>query len=333
MKQRLTYWLIDAGCKYTLSLIKDGIPAEDIYVYEPDDKYYRFASTLQRIYGFNLTQTEFEMKKFSVTVSNPPFSVGSHGTGKNDYVKFVRKQYELTEEGGKMIAIHPYAMRREQNRDFYRDNNVTHLSIHSSNEKIFGKDVNTPVEWYVLEKKERDSDMQVRFSGEDEWVTFDMSKYPFIPNHSLDLLNKFISADSNIPRLNFIKGNARRHKSRLKKGENFDPTQPFSGAHVNIFKTTDKGVTYCYDIIPSPYKNELKVIIGEGGKYPVYDDGKHGVSDQCFWMVVDSKEEADAIIEYLQNDEFARYCHACCLGAQFRVSPDMLNVIPNPHYV
>jgi len=273
------------------------------------------------------------MKKFSVTVSNPPFSVGSHATGKNDYVKFVRKQYELTEDGGRMIAIHPYAMRREQNRDFYRDNNVTHLSIHSASEKLFGKDVSTPVEWYVLEKKKRDGNMQVRFSGEEEWVEFDINQYPFIPNHSLDLLNKFMGVSGEVPRFNFIKGNARRHKSQLKRTEVFDPTKEFSGSYKNIFKTTADGITHCYDVKPSSYRNVPKVVLMESGKYPVYDEGEYGVSDQCFWMEVSSKEEADVIIEYLKSDEFKRYCSACCLGAQFRVSPDMLNVIPNPHYV
>lgn len=272
------------------------------------------------------------MKKFSVTVSNPPFSVGSHGTGKNDYVKFVRKQYELTEDDGMMIAIHPYAMRREQNKDFYNNNNVTHLSIHSAKEKMFGKDVSTPVEWYVLEKKKRECDMKVRFTGEEEWSSFNVDKYPFIPNHSLDLLDKFVSTDSTIPRLEFIKGNARRHKTQLKRSEAFDPLKEFSGAYVNIFKTTPDGVSNCYDVKPSSYRNTPKVVIMESGKYPVYDD-KCGVSDQCFWMEVSSKDEADAIIEYLESDEFTRYCSACCLGAQFRVSPDMLNVIPNPHYV
>ena len=135
---------------------------------------------------------------------------------------------------------------------------------------------------------DRDCDMKVRFTGEDQWVEFNMDKYPCIPNHSLDLLDKFVSTDSTIPRLDIIKGNARRHKTQLKKSETFDPTKEFDGAYTNIFKTTGDSVTHCYDVKPSSYRNTPKVVLMESGKYPVYDDGKYGVSDQCFWMEVSS---------------------------------------------
>jgi hypothetical protein len=48
---------------------------------------------------------------------------------------------------------------------------------------------------------------------------------------------------------------------------------------------------------------------------------------------VDSKEEADDIIEYLNSEEANQYRDACQLSGGFRTVCDMLKVIPNPYYV
>ena len=50
------------------------------------------------------------------------------------------------------------------------------------------------------------------------------------------------------------------------------------------------------------------------------------------FVVVDSKEEADDIIEYLNSPEADKYRRACQISGGFRTVCDMLKVIPNPHY-
>lgn len=329
----MKYLLIDAGCKFALFLIKNGIPPKNITVLEQSEKYYIFAEKLQKIFKFNLTKNE-PMIKFDITVSNPPYSLDSHNTGSSTYETFAQKQYELTKDNGLMIAVHPPGLRKPNNphRNLLIDNQVKKLSIHSSQEGKKTFNAGTPYDWYVLQKTPRTEPTKVKFEGEQEWKEVDFRKYPFIPNHSFELLEKYLNTDKSIPRLNPQIGKAWRHICRSKT---YDPTVPFEGACVSINKTTVSGdLIFCYNQKSEPESNKKKVVFREGGNfYPYYDDGKYGVSDNCMFILVDSKEEADDIIEYLNSEEADTYRKACQISGGFRTVCDMLKVIPNPHYV
>lgn len=327
------YLLIDAGCKFALYLIKNGVPAKNITVLEESEKYYIFAEKLQKFFGFNLIKTA-PMIEFTVTVSNPPYSLDSHNTGSTAYEMFAEKQYDLTEDGGYMIAVHPPGLRKPNNpsRNLLIDNEVKKLSIHSSQEGRKTFNAGTPYDWYVLKKEKRTGPTKVRFENSKEWVDIDLSKYPFIPNHSFDIFEKYLNTDSSIPRLDPQIGRAWRHISRSKT---YDPMVPFEGAFVSINKTTASGeLNLCYNKTAQPEADKKKVVFREGGNfYPYYDDGKYGVSDNCMYILVDSKEEADDIIEYLNSKEADSYRRACTISGGFRTVCDMLKIIPNPHYV
>ncbi len=328
-----SYFLIDAGCKFALNLIQSGVPSKNITIWEPVDKYYAFAEKLQRIYGFELVK-EVPVIDFDVSVSNPPYSLDSHNTGSSTYESFAKIQYERTKEGGIMIAVHPPGLRKPNNeyRDLLINNQVERLSIHSSSEGKKTFKAGTPYDWYVLRKAPRTGPTKVRFEGSEKWVDVDFRDYPFIPNHSLDLLKKYINTDSSIPRLNPQIGKAWRHISRSKT---YDPLVPFEGAFASINKTTVSGkLELCYNKTPQPESDKKKVVFREGGNfYPYYDDGQYGVSDNCMFILVDSKEEANDIIEYLNGAEANQWRLASQISGGFRTVCDMLKVIPNPHYV
>lgn len=328
-----SFLLIDAGCKFALSLIQSKVFSKHITIWEPVEKYYAFAEKLQRIYGFNLVK-EVPMIQFDVTISNPPYSLDSHNTGSSAYEDFVEKQYQLTKDNGLMIAVHPPGLRKPNNshRNLLIDNQVKKLSIHSSVEGKKTFKAGTPYDWYALHKTPRTGPTQVRFEGSESWIDVDFRDYPFIPNHSLDILQKYLNTNPGIPRLNPQIGKAWRHICRSKT---YDPMIPFDNAFVSINKTSASGeLNLCYNKTQEPEATKKKVVFREGGNfYSYYDDGKYGVSDNCMFIVVDSKEEADDIIEYFNSQEANKYRRACQISGGFRTVCDMLKVIPNPHYV
>lgn len=327
------YLLVDFGCRLTLSLIASGVSPSDILVYEPDAKMYNSSSRLANIYNFSITPQlpDHTMRQFSVTISNPPYSVGAHNSGKVSYEQFSRKQYELTEEGGLMVAVHPPGMRKPGSKEgWILDNNqVEKLSIHDTKEgkKVFK--ATTPYDWYALRKVERTGPTKVQFQGSEEWVDVNFEEFPFIPNNCIETLEKYINTDSSVPRLLWKQG--RQAVRNKKKG--FDPFVKKEGFFTNIYKLTSDGPEYCYGPSPEQHFKAKKVIVTEGGAHAYYDDGQYGVSDQCYYIEVDTKEEADSIIEYINSQEFADWCIACTLSGNWRVVREMLNVIPNPHYV
>lgn len=326
-----------SGSQVAYLIEKCGVKPENIWVWESCQIHqFRVGCVDRKINLVDSLESLMSKVEFDGVISNPPYSINSHKTGKSAYADFAEMGYNLLKEGGYGVMVHPPGLRKPGNKRHYlmRDVQVEKLSIHSSTEgkKVFN--ASTPYDWYIYKKEERSGTTSVRFQDSNEWVDVDFRDYPFVPNHSLDLLQKYLNTDSSIPRLNAVIGRAPRFKDK-KNANKFDPTVYFEGCYINVNKTTPDGnPEFVYDKKPQPYYQQKKVIFKEGGNfYPYYDDGKYGVTDNCMYVLVDSKEEADDIIEYLNSEEANTYREACQLSGGFRTVCSMLNVIPNPHYV
>lgn len=273
------------------------------------------------------------MKTFSVTISNPPYSTNSHSSGSSIYDKFIELQYELTEDNGELITVHPPGFRKPTSRmnKMLVDNQVHKLSMHSSKEgvKVFG--ANTAYDVYNLTKTPRTHSTKVRFVGSDDFVDIDLRQYPFITNNNIEILDKFIDTSSDVPRLVFKKGKAIRHKART---NGYDPTVEHKSLFKNIFKIVSGELQFCYTIKREESSHTPKVIISEQGKFcPYFDNGQYGCSDQLYYICVDSEDEAECIIDYLKSDEMELYRQSCMITGGFRTDINMLQVIPNPYYL
>jgi hypothetical protein len=313
-----------------------GIRPENLWVWESCQTHrFRVECLSKKINIIANLEDVMGKVEFDGVISNPPYSINSHKTGKSSYGDFAEIGYNLLKEGGYGIMVHPPGLRKDNNARHYlmRDVQVEKLSIHSSKEgsKVFN--ASTPYDWYSYKKEERTSATKVRFQDTNEWIDVDFRDYPFIPNHSLDLLKKYINTDASIPRLTAKVGRAPRFKDK-KNPNKFDPTVYFEGCYVNVNKTTPDGEPeFVYDKKPQPYYQQKKVIFKEGGNfYPYYDDGKYGATDNSMYLLVDSEEEGCAIVEFLNSDEANTYREACQLSGGFRTVCSMLNVIPNPYY-
>jgi hypothetical protein len=326
-----------SGSHVAYLIEKCGVAPQNIWVWESCQTHlFRVQCVNSEINMVTDLENLMSKVQFDGVISNPPYSINSHKTGKSSYGDFAEIAYNLLKEGGYGIMVHPPGLRKPTNKRHYlmRDVQVEKLSIHSSKEGLKVFNAATPYDWYSYRKAERTGPTKVRFQDTEEWVNVDFRDYPFVPNHSLNLLEKYLNTDASIPRLNPIIGRAPRFKDK-KNSNKFDPTVYFDGCYVNVNKTTLNGEPeFVYDKKPQSYYQQKKVIFKEGGNfYPYYDDGKYGVSDNCMYIVVNSKEEGESIVEYLNSKEANQYRDACQLSGGFRTVCDMLKVIPNPHYV
>ena len=326
-----------SGSQVAYLIEKCGVNPQNIWVWESCQTHaFRVKCVDRQINLVDSLESLMGKVQFDGVISNPPYSINSHKTGKSAYGDFAEIGYNLLKEGGYGVMVHPPGLRKPNNKRHYlmRDVQVEKLSIHSAKEgsKVFN--ANTSYDWYTYRKEERSGPTSVRFQDSTEWVDVDFRDYPFVPNHSLELLQKYLNTDVSVPRLNAQIGRAPRFKDK-KNPNKFDPTVHFEGCYVNVNKTSPNGEPeFVYDKKPQPYYQQKKVIFKEGGNfYPYYDEGKYGVTDNCMYILVDSKEEADDIIEYLNSEEANTYREACQLSGGFRTVCSMLNVIPNPHYV
>ena len=326
-----------SGSQVAYLIEKCGVNPQNIWVWESCQTHaFRVKCVDRQINLVDSLESLMGKVQFDGVISNPPYSINSHKTGKSAYGDFAEIGYNLLKEGGYGVMVHPPGLRKPNNKRHYlmRDVQVEKLSIHSAKEgsKVFN--ANTSYDWYIYKKEERSGSTSVRFQDSTEWVDVDFRDYPFVPNHSLELLQKYLNTDVSVPRLNAQIGRAPRFKDK-KNPNKFDPTVHFEGCYVNVNKTSPNGEPeFVYDKKPQPYYQQKKVIFKEGGNfYPYYDEGKYGVTDNCMYILVDSKEEADDIIEYLNSEEANTYREACQLSGGFRTVCSMLNVIPNPHYV
>ena len=326
-----------SGSQVAYLIEKCGVSPQNIWVWESCQTHaFRVQCVDRQINLVDSLESLMGKVQFDGVISNPPYSINSHKTGKSAYGDFAEIGYNLLKEGGYGVMVHPPGLRKPNNKRHYlmRDVQVEKLSIHSAKEgsKVFN--ANTSYDWYTYRKEERSGPTSVRFQDSTEWVDVDFRDYPFVPNHSLELLQKYLNTDVSVPRLNAQIGRAPRFKDK-KNPNKFDPTVHFEGCYVNVNKTSPNGEPeFVYDKKPQLYYQQKKVIFKEGGNfYPYYDEGKYGVTDNCMYILVDSKEEADDIIEYLNSEEANTYREACQLSGGFRTVCSMLNVIPNPHYV
>jgi hypothetical protein len=326
-----------SGAQVAYLIEKCGVAPQNIWVWESCQTHlFRVECVNNAINIVTALEDLMGKVKFDSVISNPPYSINSHKTGKSAYGDFAELGYNLLKEGGYGIMVHPPGLRKPTNKRHYlmRDVQVEKLSIHSSKEGVKVFNANTSYDWYSYRKEERTGPTKVRFQDTQEWVDVDFRDYPFVPNHSLDLLQKYLDTDTSIPRLNAQIGRAPRFKDK-KNPNKFDPTVYFEGCYFNVNKTTPNGEPeFVYDKKPQPYYQQKKVIFKEGGNfYPYYDDGKYGVTDNSMYILVDSEEEGHAIVEFLNSNEANTYREACQLSGGFRTVCSMLNVIPNPYYV
>ena len=281
------------------------------YVFDKPDIY-----DLNNFYGSFLTdefnenmKNEWNIEKFDIIVGNPPYNTSSQGSnGARDlWDKFVFKGHELLIENGFLLYVHPSKWRSPENKIFelFKENNLIYLEIHSDKDGVKTFGAVTRYDFYLLQKSCYNGNTNV-IDELGNKVNINLNEWDWLPNYNFDLFKSIIGVDDKCEVIysRTIYGN---DKSWMSNEQNQNNQLPC------IYGMYEDGThSYKYSSIDKGHFGISKIIIS-GGRYPYpYNDydGKFGIMNNAFGLVINSKEEGELIKNAINTEKFSQILKA-----------------------
>ena len=262
---------------------------------------------------------------FNAVCGNPPYnSNGDTGTGNTIWQDFTKKALnEWLLPNGYLLFVHPPGWRKPSTEKgkfskmydlMVKQNQMLYLEIHSikDGQKIFN--CGTRYDWYLIEKvkKYKNTRLIDIYNIENE---IDLSLFNWLPNNNILTILNLISSEEKI---NVI---CDFSYSRLdKKIVSTNESDEFK--HPLIYLTPKKGIRYMYSKVNNKgHFGVSKVIIGETGMENAINDfeGKYGMTQDSFGIVIDNKQDGDDIIKILNKPIFIDLIRTSCSWSNFRI--------------
>jgi hypothetical protein len=283
--------------------------------------------------------TQFNPTTFDVIIGNPPYNRPGQNKGFSLWEEFVTKNLELsTPSTGYMVFMHPSKWRKPcfvEKRDIRLTNNknlqdslfhrqMVYMELHNKDDgmKLFGGST-ARYDWYVLQNCQCTSPWPIKFEGESTVTNVNMlPPLPFIPNYGFNIWNKILA--KKFPGINV----QRIRDTNKNKCQNvYNPTTGF--VYPVVRSTNLKGLDIYYTTQPSPIAQMKKVIMSRNYNLcPVYDDGQYSVTETPFIACVNSEDEGQRMVEYL-NTPLMKYLVASCRWCNIENNWETFRFIPH----
>lgn len=284
-----------------------GVNSKNITFYSDHPK----KTAMSSVIGCNvITSLETEMK-FDVVVGNPPYQkakketrVGSQGESAL-WDKFVTSSLEAVKDNGYVIMIHPNAWRKPEDRYGFwnlltQENQMVYLRMGSGKGKQDWFKIGVRVDYYVVKKTPKYTTTTV-VDHEDIAYKLDLGNFEWLPNFAINEISKLIAHDDE-ERVNVVYNTVYHTQRDHSDVETSEYTQKVvhtinkKGIGVKFFKKNDSdhGI----------HVGKSKVLLNQNEvQYPVNDHaGEFGMSQLTFGICIDSKDEGDELISFINSD-------------------------------
>lgn len=268
----------------------------------------------------------FNVNGFNAVIGNPPYSKFNNGIisggygGKCLWDKFVVCALQKwISHAGYLLFVHPPSWRKPEHYLWKLLTSKQIIFLRAFSEKdgkiMFG--CATLTDFYLLHNV--DTHKETEFLGEDNVNYFiDLRNINFLPSGcvyeilKIVGLNDYVIYSSSVydTRRNYMEVKQNVIYSRTFYGTdkknisfNIDATNYLPVVHS---MTRKKGLGIVYSKEDKGHFNISKVILSFGrNQYPYNDwEGKYGMSQSCFGLEIESKEEGDNIIMAINSDKF-----------------------------
>jgi hypothetical protein len=240
--------------------------------------------------------------KFDSIVGNPPYN-SSREAGKGStnvlWTKFVNHGLEYINKDGHFLYIHPSPWRKPEHKmwPLVSKLQVEYLKMFSLKDSTKLFDVGTKVDFYCIKNSPRNSATKIVDESGIE-LSLDFSKLPFLPGANISFILSLL-ANEGEAKVNVLYDTTHHGVATKLKPE---------GKYVNevVHSITKKGLKFRYSKHSEGHYGIRKVIINESGRPYPYNDyaGKCAMSQETFGVIVDTPEEADAVVRAIGSDEF-----------------------------
>jgi hypothetical protein len=247
----------------------------------------------------------FNIQKYDIIMGNPPYNKSKESSLKGGYggrslwdLFVVKSLNELLNDGGFLMFIHPPSWRKPEHYlwEILSKKQILYLKCYSKKEgnQIFK--CSTLVDYYVIENKDKYKNTII--TGQDKKdYSVNIDKWDFLPSALFDDIEKILGKNEVI----YSRTIYGTDKKNIKKNKTKEYYLPI------IHNMTKKdGLGFVYSNEDKGQFGISKVILSFGEfQYPHNDwEGKYGMSQICYGLEIDSKEEGDKIVEAINTDKF-----------------------------
>ena len=245
------------------------------------------------------------VKNFDIVIGNPPYNKSKDGILKGGYggrslwdLFVVKSLNDWVKDTKYLLFIHPPSWRKPEHYlwEVLGKKQLLYLKTYSKKEgnKIFG--CSTLVDYYVL--KNTNIYKETIIDGQDgKTYSINLNDWNFLPSGSFDNI-KQILGKNDVLYSRTIYGTDKKNITKLKTEKNNLPV---------VHNMTKKdGLGFVYSSENKGHFGIPKVILSFGEfQYPYNDyKGEYGMSQICYGLKIDSKEEGDKICEAINSAEF-----------------------------
>jgi len=239
---------------------------------------------------------------FDGIIGNPPYnkSCGNKGKGNTLWDKFVEKSLEkwlLIK--GYLVYVHPQGWRQLDNKigKCMLKKQIIYLNMNDVNEgqKVFG--CSTTFDYYVLQNMDTCMDTVINDYKNDEYQ-YNLKDIRFIPNHSIELVNKYIDY-SNENGLIYSRSSYGADKKWLNKKKHDEFKYP---CIYSINKSNELSLMYS-NTNKNGHFGITKYIVSNGCGSLKDIKGKYGCTQWSYYIKCDV-EDMDDIEKCFSNNKF-----------------------------
>ena len=248
-------------------------------------------------------QKHFNIGKFDGIIVNPPFE-DKEKRGRTQHklwIDFTKKVFnDLLIEGGILAQISPFSFASPSSKilTIFKNKIVKHIFFNQ--EKYFPK-VNTSICWYIIENSEYNNNIT---SINNKYKTKIDKDTLYIPNdfceESINIHRKVMFSSKN--KLKVEKDYVTAHNINLKKN-NSTLSKVKTNKHIYPVFHTNRQIWY--SSILQPFANKNKVMWTRSGyTKPFFDEGKMGVTDMGYYIIVPNKDAGENLESNLKSKLF-----------------------------
>lgn len=236
-------------------------------------------------------------KKFDVVIGNPPYQDPVATSSKKLWPEFFKLAFDYVKDDGYVALITPNSWqtpKAQKSRDlfkYFKENRVRAVCLNANE---YFPNIGVAITWYVI-KKTKNNNFMTEMVDEKNKEKTDLSKLDFLPvkysKNTISVINKLITSPSM-----GIDTNSFCHSQQAKVSKEKNEQFKFPVKHGN----GNNSMLYSHTLHPVAVNN--KVLFHKSGAIvPVYDAGKLGVSEDVFFMEVNSANEGGNLCAYLES--------------------------------
>ena len=253
------------------------------------------------------TENVWGIKNFDVVMGNPPYNKSKDGTLKGGYggrslwdLFVVKSLNDWVGENSYLVFIHPPSWRKPEHYlwEVLGKKQLLYLKTYSKKEgnKIFG--CSTLVDYYVL--KNTNIYKETIIDGQDgKTYSINLNDWNFLPSGAFDNIKQILGK-------NEVLYSSSIYDTRRPYVNNTKTKTEKNNLPVVHNMTKKDGLGFVYSSEDKGHFGVSKVILSFGEfQYPYNDfNGEYGMSQICYGLKINSKEEGDKIVEAINSVKF-----------------------------